>query len=126
MDWPAALGLSLSDRACRAGMLPSLERDRPRVKGYATRRLHSFTLQCDRACAGRAAIPQLNTNAETFADVSVYKAMALLDTFPIGDPDTLIAFLMAEYPYAPFIGNDEINLVFARNIASYSTRCSRR
>jgi hypothetical protein len=70
--------------------------------------------------------PNLNTNAETFADVSVYKAMALLDTFPIGDPDTLIAFLMAEYPYAPFIGNDEINLVFARNIASYSTRCSRR
>jgi hypothetical protein len=68
---------------------------------------------------GMLQYPNLNTNAETFADVSVYKAMALLDTFPIGDPDTLIAFLMAEYPYAPFIANDEINLVFARNIASY-------
>lgn len=63
--------------------------------------------------------PNLNTNAETFSDVSVYKAMALLDTFPIGDPETLIAFLVAQYPNAPFVGNDEINLVFARNITSY-------
>jgi hypothetical protein len=63
--------------------------------------------------------PNLNTNAETFSDVLVYKAMALLDTFPIGDPETLIAFLAAQYPNAPFAGNDEITLVFARNITSY-------
>jgi hypothetical protein len=63
--------------------------------------------------------PNLNTNAETFSDVSVYKAMALLDTFPIGDPETLIAFLAAQYPNTPFAGNDEIKLVFARNITSY-------
>ena len=63
--------------------------------------------------------PNLNTNAETFSDVLVYKAMALLDTFPIGDPETLIAFLGAQYPDAPFAENDEINLVFARNITSY-------
>src|ERR1700722_19491249 len=73
--------------------------------------------------------PNLNTNAETFADVSVYKAMALLDTFPIGDPDTLSAFLAAQYPGASFVpdstlnpprpGNEEISLVFARNIVSY-------
>jgi hypothetical protein len=42
--------------------------------------------------------PHLNTNAETFADVLVYKAMALLDTFPIGDPEVLISFLEALYP----------------------------
>jgi len=63
--------------------------------------------------------PNLNTNAETFSDVLVYKAMALLDTFPIGDPETLMAFLSKQYPNAPFAGNDEINLVFARNITSY-------
>jgi hypothetical protein len=65
--------------------------------------------------------PNLNTNAETFADVLVYKSMALLDTFPIGDPDTLMAFLEAQYPEAPFVSveNDQINLVFARNIVSY-------
>jgi hypothetical protein len=63
--------------------------------------------------------PHLNTNAETFADVQVYKAMSLLDTFPIGDPDVLIAFLKAQFSAAPFIGNDEICLVFARNIVSY-------
>jgi hypothetical protein len=63
--------------------------------------------------------PNLNTNAETFADVSVYKAMALLDTFPIGDPATLIAFLTAQYPDAPFAGNDQIDTVFGRNIISY-------
>jgi len=45
--------------------------------------------------------PNLNTNAETFADVLIYKSMALLDTFPIGDPETLIAFLRAQYPAAP-------------------------
>jgi hypothetical protein len=63
--------------------------------------------------------PHLNTNAETFADVQVYKAMSLLDTFPIGDPEVLIAFLKAQYPAAPFINNEEICLVFARNITSY-------
>ena len=63
--------------------------------------------------------PNLNTNAETFADVLVYKSMALLDTFPIGDPETLMAFLKAQYPKAPFVKNDEVNLVFARNIVSY-------
>jgi hypothetical protein len=73
--------------------------------------------------------PNLNTNAEVFSDVLVYKAMAVLDTFPIGDPDTLINFLEAQYPNAPFVantkvvpqvpGNPEINLVFARNIVSY-------
>jgi hypothetical protein len=46
--------------------------------------------------------PHLNTNAETFADVLVYKAMALLDTFPAGDPEVLISFLEALYPDAPF------------------------
>jgi hypothetical protein len=65
--------------------------------------------------------PSLNTNAETFADVLTYKSMALLDTFPVGDPETLIAFLQAQYPDPPFVKkeNDEINLVFARNIVSY-------
>jgi hypothetical protein len=63
--------------------------------------------------------PHLNTNSETFADVQVYKAMSLLDTFPIGDPEVLISFLKAQYPEAPFVSNDEINLVFARNIVSY-------
>lgn len=71
--------------------------------------------------------PNLNTNSETFADVLVYKAMSLLDTFPIGDPDVLIGFLEAQYPGAPFVTitngvqtwNDEITLVFARNIMSY-------
>ena len=63
--------------------------------------------------------PNLNTNAETFADVQVYKAMSLLDTFPIGDPEVLIEFLQSQYPNAPFLSNDEINLVFAKNIVSY-------
>lgn len=63
--------------------------------------------------------PHLNTNAEVFADVLVYKAMSLLDTFPIGDLDVLAAFLKAQFGAAPFIGNDEICLVFARNIVSY-------
>jgi hypothetical protein len=63
--------------------------------------------------------PNLNTNAETLSDVLVYKAMGLLDTFPIGDPETLMAFLEAQYSNAPFAGNDEIKLVFARNITSY-------
>ena len=63
--------------------------------------------------------PNLNTNAETFSDLAVYKAMSLLDTFPIGDLSTLTAFLNAEFPNAPFVANEEINTVFARNISSY-------
>jgi hypothetical protein len=63
--------------------------------------------------------PNLNTAAETFADVFVYKSMSLLDTFPIGDPNVLIEFLTTQYPTAPFVQNDEINDVFARNITSY-------
>lgn len=63
--------------------------------------------------------PNLNVNSETFADVQVYKAMSLLDTFPIGDEEVLVAFLEAQYPNAPFTGNAEINLVFAKNILSY-------
>jgi hypothetical protein len=63
--------------------------------------------------------PHLNTNAATFADVQVYKAMSLLDTFPIGDPEVLIAFLKSQYSAAPFIKNEDICLVFARNIVSY-------
>jgi hypothetical protein len=63
--------------------------------------------------------PNLSSNAETSADVLVYKSMSLLDTFPIGDPEVLVAFLEAQYPGAPFVANDEINLVLARNIVSY-------
>jgi hypothetical protein len=63
--------------------------------------------------------PHLNTNSETFADVLIYKAMSLLDTFPIGDPEILISWLTAQYPDAEFIANDEINLVFANNIVTY-------
>ncbi len=63
--------------------------------------------------------PHLNSSAETQADVSVYKAMSLLDTFPLGDPEVLSAFLTSEYPHAPLATNPEINLVFARNIVSY-------
>lgn len=63
--------------------------------------------------------PNLNAKSEVFADVLVYKSMSLLDTFPIGDPETLIAFLTAQYPAAPFVNNPNIYLVFARNIFSY-------
>lgn len=63
--------------------------------------------------------PNLNSNSETFADVQVYKSMSLLDTFPIGDPEVLVAFLEAQYPNASFTGNADISLVFARNIVSY-------
>jgi hypothetical protein len=70
-------------------------------------------------CQGILQWPHLNTNAETFADVLVYKAMSLLDTFPIGDPEVLKAFLKAQFSAAPFIDNEEICLVFARNIVSY-------
>ena len=59
------------------------------------------TCWCRASCSGR----NLNTNAETFADVLVYKAMSLLDTFPIGDPEVLMAFLEAQYPGAPFVAS---------------------
>jgi hypothetical protein len=70
--------------------------------------------------------PQINSNAETFADVQVYKSMSLLDTFPIGDPEVLTRFLKAQNPNAPFVNNDEISLVFAKNIASSLPRISCR
>jgi hypothetical protein len=63
--------------------------------------------------------PHLNSSAETFADVSVYKSMSVLDTFPIGDPGVLTSFLQAQYPKAPFVANADIKTVFARNIVSY-------
>ena len=72
--------------------------------------------------------PHLNTTAETFADLLVYKAMSLLDTFPIGDPEVLVAFLEYQYPNAFLqpnpptttpVYNGDIELVFARNIISY-------
>jgi len=71
--------------------------------------------------------PNLNLPAETFADVQVYKSLSVLDTFPIGDPEILIAFLKAQYPDASFVGNDktnvpdnpEIELVFAKNITTF-------
>ncbi len=73
--------------------------------------------------------PNLNVAAESFADVQVYKAMSLLDTFPIGDPEVLIRFLRTQYPMASFVGktvgaattpdNTEIELVFAKNIVTY-------
>jgi hypothetical protein len=81
--------------------------------------------------------PNLNVTAETFADLQVYKSMSVLDTFPIGDPEVLIAFLKAQYPGASFVGktitttsgntttktiipdNTQIELVFAKNIITY-------
>ena len=63
--------------------------------------------------------PHLNTNAETFADVQVYKAMSVLDTFPIGDPEVLIAFLKAQYPERRSSTTTRSISVFARNIVSY-------
>jgi hypothetical protein len=74
-------------------------------------------------CKGLMQWANLNTNAETLADVSVYKAMSLFDIFPIGDVGTMVAFLKAQYPSAPFVmqqtENDVISLVFAKNIFSY-------
>jgi hypothetical protein len=74
-------------------------------------------------CKGTVQWPNLNSNAETFADVLVYKAMSLWDLFPIGDEGNVVAFLKAQYPNASFVAqateNDEITLVFAKNIFSY-------
>jgi hypothetical protein len=63
--------------------------------------------------------PALNVNAESFADLAVYKAMSLLDTFPLGDPSVLDAFLNAAFPNSIVAGNTEISEVFARNIVTY-------
>jgi hypothetical protein len=63
--------------------------------------------------------PALNVNAESFADVSVYKAMSLLDTFPLGDPSTLEAFLNAEFPNSAVAKDSQISEVFARNVTTY-------
>jgi hypothetical protein len=73
--------------------------------------------------------PNMNVPAQSFADVQVYKAMSVLDTFPLGDPEVLIRFLRAQYPAAAFVGktvdgttapdNTEIELVFAKNITTY-------
>jgi hypothetical protein len=73
--------------------------------------------------------PNLNVAAETFADVQVYKSLSVLDTFPIGDTETLVAFLKSQYPGANFVGkkvgsttipdNTEIEQVFAKNIITF-------
>jgi hypothetical protein len=65
--------------------------------------------------------PHINANAEIFADVLVYKAMSLFDTFPIGDFEVLTNYLAAQYPGAPFVStpNADITNVFVRNIISY-------
>jgi hypothetical protein len=75
--------------------------------------------------------PNLNVTAESFADLQVYKALSVLDTFPIGDPEVLIRFMKAQYPGASFVAktkpdgtviipdNSEIELVFAKNIITF-------
>jgi hypothetical protein len=75
--------------------------------------------------------PNLNVAAESFADLQVYKALSVLDTFPIGDPEVLIRFMKAQYPGASFVvklkpdgtvripDNSEIELVFAKNITTF-------
>jgi hypothetical protein len=62
--------------------------------------------------------PHINSNAEIFSDVLIYKSMSLFDTFPIGDPTVLTNYLTAQYPSAPFVTtpNAEITNVFMRNI----------
>ena len=70
---------------------------------------------------GMLQYPHINSNAEIFSDLLVYKSMSLFDTFPIGDPTVLNEFLTAQYPAAPFVTtpNPEITNVFVRNIISY-------
>jgi hypothetical protein len=75
--------------------------------------------------------PNLNVAAESFADLQVYKALSVLDAFPIGDPEVLMRFMKAQYPGASFVvkmkpdgtvltpDNSEIELVFAKNITTY-------
>ena len=70
---------------------------------------------------GMLQYPHINSNAEIFSDLLVYKSMSLFDTFPIGDPTVLNEFLTAQYPGAPFVTtpNPEITNVLVRNIISY-------
>jgi hypothetical protein len=76
--------------------------------------------------------PNLNVAAQSFADLQIYKALSVLDTFPIGDPEVLIRFMKAQYPGASFVvklnpddntvltpDNSEIELVFAKNITTF-------
>jgi len=67
--------------------------------------------------------PHLNTNAEIFADVNIYKAMSLWDMFPVGDLGVMVAWLKGAYPGAELWsasdGGKEVGLVMARNIATY-------
>jgi hypothetical protein len=65
--------------------------------------------------------PHINSNAEIFSDVLIYKSVSLFDTFPIGDPTVLTNYLTAQYPSAPCVTtpNAEITNVFMRNIISY-------
>jgi hypothetical protein len=76
--------------------------------------------------------PNLNVAAESFADLQIYKALSVLDTFPIGDPEVLIRFMKAQYPGATFVikmkpdgvtvltpDNSEIEMVFAKNITTF-------
>jgi hypothetical protein len=74
--------------------------------------------------------PNLNVAAQTFADMQVYKSLSVLDTFPIGDPEVMVAFLKKQYPGASFVekkigdkvivpDNPEIELVFAKNITTF-------
>jgi hypothetical protein len=65
--------------------------------------------------------PHLNSNAEIFSDVLVYKSMSLFDTFPIGDPEVLTNYLTAQYPGASFVTtpNADVISVFVNNIISY-------
>ncbi len=70
---------------------------------------------------GMLQYPHINSNAEIFSDLLVYKSMSLFDTFPIGDPTVLTEYLTAQYPGASFVTtpNPEITNVFVRNIISY-------
>lgn len=77
--------LVLSDFRGFAVADPDPETGLPAIPGYLLVR-------------GAVPYPNLNTNSETFADLQVYKTLSLLDTFPIGDPATLVRFLKTRYP----------------------------
>lgn len=59
------------------------------------------------------------------SDVDPYTALGSTRLFMVirvgsaCDPDVLILFLAAQNPNAPFVNNQEINLVFAKDIVSY-------
>lgn len=70
--------------------------------------------------------PNMNSTSATFADLEVYRAMSLFDTFPLGDPTVMEAVMKNVYGGASFYdtnsatGNDpDIQLVFAKNITTY-------